>query len=77
MTITAASLDLFLSLADDADNWSGTPLVEVSAAEKGNLTQLKVEGLIKTMTDSGDVFAYFTDTGKALAADHGRDLSWA
>jgi hypothetical protein len=68
--ITPASLNLFLSLAEDAPNWSGTPLVEVSEAEKGNLTQLKRAGLIRTMEDRGDIFATFTDAGKALAAEH-------
>lgn len=65
--LSPASTDLFLSLAQDAGNWSGTPLVEVSKSEEGNLTDLKVKGLLKTMTDEGCTFAYFTDAGVALA----------
>lgn len=70
-TLTTASLKLFLSLANDAGNWSGTPLLEVNETEKGNLTDLKAKGLITTMTDDGCVFACFTDAGIALAAEHG------
>lgn len=79
-TITAESLKLFLAFADDAGNWSGNPLVggnvEVTAATRGNLTQLKKEGLLTTFRDEGCVWVEFTDAGKKLAADNGIDLSW-
>jgi len=74
--LTPRSLDLFLELAHDAGNWSGTPLVEVTPAERGNLTHLKVAGLLTTHTDEGDTFAAFTSAGRALAAEHGVDLGW-
>jgi hypothetical protein len=69
--ITPDSFKLFMELANDAGNWSGTPLLEVSPAERGNLTQLKVAGLLTTMTDDGCVFAVFTDAGVALAVANG------
>jgi hypothetical protein len=77
MNITPDSLNLFLALANDADNWGGTPLLELSPAERGNLTQLKQAELLTTFTDPEDgcVFAEFTDAGVALAAAHGIELS--
>lgn len=75
--LTQDSLALFLSLVEDAPNWSGTPLVSVSPKERGNLTHLKMAGLLTTFEDRGDAFAVFTEAGIALAAEHGHDLSWA
>lgn len=72
--ITPQSLKVFLAYAEDAGNWSGTPLVGGDKAERGNLTQLKKAGLIETDTDEGHTWLYFTDAGKALAAEHGIDL---
>jgi hypothetical protein len=72
--ITEKSLELFLALADDAGNWSGTPAAWVSAEERGNLTQLKRAGLLTTFVDEGDPFAVFTEAGVALAAAHGRTV---
>ena len=65
--LTPASKELFESLVEDAGNWSGTPLVTVSPAERGNLTHLKKLGLLDTFVDEGCSFAYFTEAGKALA----------
>lgn len=70
-SITETSLELFLSYARDAGNWSGTPLVGGSAAERGNLTQLKKAGLLTTFPYDGESFIEFTDAGKTLAAKHG------
>ena len=73
--ITETSLALFLEYAEDASNWNGMPLVggNVSSgpAERGNLTQLKVAGLIETFKEEGHIWLDFTDAGKALAAEHG------
>jgi hypothetical protein len=69
--ITQKSLDVFLSYARSAGDWSGTPMVGGTAAERGNLTQLKNAGLITTFPSDGDVFIQFTETGRALAAEHG------
>lgn len=71
--LTPDSLDLFLGLAEDAPNWSGSPLVTVTAAGKGNLTHLKKLGLIETFEDEGCSFAIFTEAGIALAIEHGFD----
>lgn len=75
-TLTPASLELFLGLCDDAPNWSGTPIVWVSKEERGNLTQLKRAKLLATFRDEDEMFVQFTHAGVALAAEHGRDLSW-
>lgn len=73
--ITPDSLKLFLALANDAGNWGGNPLLELSPAERGNLTQLKQADLLTTITDPDDgcVFAEFTEAGVALAVAHGID----
>lgn len=72
-TLTPASTDLFTRLVDDAGNWSGTPLVEITWQERGNLTDLKRAGLLSTQIDRGDVFAYFTAKGIELAKTMGLD----
>lgn len=80
-TITAKSRDLFLAYAEDAANWSGNPLVGGnvggSKEDRGNLTQLKRAGLLKTWAEEGHVWIAFTAAGKALAMEHGIDLSYA
>lgn len=70
-TITETSLKVFLAYADDASNWNGTPLFDGDKAERGNLTQLKIAGLVETFTDEGCLWVDFTDAGKALALEHG------
>jgi hypothetical protein len=74
MSITDASLKLFIALANAAGDWNGEPLFEGGKAERGNLTQLKRTGLVTSFTDEGCTFVSFTDAGKALAADHGIEL---
>ncbi len=73
--ITNRSLELFLAYARDAGNWSGNPLVGGNVADtkedRGNLTQLKRAGLITTETDEGNIWLYFTATGKEYAQQHG------
>lgn len=71
--LTPASEALFRSLVDDAGNWSGTPEVCVTAAQKGNLTDLKRAGLLTTQADRGVAFAYFTARGVELAKSLGLD----
>jgi len=76
--ITENSLKLFLAYAKDAGNWSGYPMVGGnvggSKEDRGNLTQLKRAGLITTWTDEGLTWMGFTDSGKALATEHGISL---
>jgi hypothetical protein len=71
---TPASLALFDALAKDAKNWSGTPLIYLTSPERGNLTNLKRNGLLVTFNSDGDMFADFTDAGIALAASRGITL---
>lgn len=76
--ITETSLAIFLAYARDAGNWSGTPLVGGniggSKEERGNLTQLKRAGLIETFLEDGHTWLFFTEIGKAFAAEHGVTL---
>ena len=78
LPITQASLDLFCTLCDDAPNWSGTPLLggnfDFSAADRGNLTQLKKEGLLTTNTEEGCTWIFFTDKGREFATACGHPL---
>lgn len=71
MQITDRSLALFLSLANDAAEWGGNPLINGTKEEAGNLIQLKRAGLLSTFTSDGSTFVQFTEAGKALAAEHG------
>lgn len=76
--LTPRSFELLVAHMKDAPNWSGSPLVggnvKFTKEDRGNLTQLKQAGLIRTEVD-GDrkdlVWMYFTDSGKALAAELG------
>lgn len=74
--LTTESHNLFMSFAKDADNWGGTPLVDITPAQKGNLTDLKSKGLLVTIKSDGNMFVDFTDEGKAYASENGVDLSW-
>jgi len=74
IALTPASLDLFRSFCEDAPNWSGSPLVTVTASEKGNLTDLKSKGLLDTfLEDDGCSFVVFTDKGREFATTLGFD----
>ncbi len=72
--ITNTSLKLFIDLASRAGDWSGTPLFEGSNAERGNLTQLKITGLVTSFVDGDCTFVEFTVAGKVLVAKHGIEL---
>ncbi len=76
--ITEKSKALFLAYADDACNWSGNPLVGGnvggSKEDRGNLTQLKQAGLIKTEVDEGCTWIIFTEEGKAYALANGIEI---
>lgn len=78
MNITEQSKKVFLAYAEDAANWSGTPLVGGnvggSKEERGNLTQLKKAGLITTFESDGLTWVRFTDAGKALSLENGIEL---
>lgn len=68
--VTAGELELFRKLAQDAGNWSGTPLLPlISPQEKGYFTSLKKRGLMGSFVDSGCVFATFSKTGALMAKE--------
>lgn len=72
--LSPASLSLFLLLARSAGDWGGQPLFDGTNAERGNLTHLKIAGLLTTFSDEGCSFVQFTEAGKALAATNEIDL---
>ena len=78
INLTKRSIDLFVEYAEDADNWSGMPLVGGnvggSKEDRGNLTQLKKAGLIETFVDEGCTWIIFTDMGKEYAAALGINI---
>lgn len=72
--LTQDSLNLFLTLADDAANWCGQPLIDITKEQRGNLTDLKKKNLITTFRDEGCDWANFTAEGIALAAANGIEI---
>jgi hypothetical protein len=76
--ITEQSKRLFIAYARDACNWNGEPLVGGNLGgtkeDRGNLTQLKREGLITTQLDEGNTWLQFTVLGKQYAAELGITL---
>lgn len=74
MNVTDKSLALFLRFAREAGHWNGTPLLDISKEERGNLTQLKTEGLVSTFKDEGCEWIRFSPAGVALAASHGFEI---
>lgn len=75
--LTPDSLALFTELASSAGDWDGAPLFEGTQAQKGNLTDLKVAGLVRTERDSGCTWVYFLPEGVAFARSLGIDCrSW-
>ena len=69
--MTPETKALFTTFAQDACNWSGTPLLDIAKEQRGNLSDLKKRGLIETFKDAGCDWVDFTDEGKRLAAKLG------
>lgn len=73
--LTDASLKLFLFYAEDAGNWAGTPYLNgnrtFTKEDRGNLTQLKKAGLLRTSGPGNSAFIIFNDSARALAREHG------
>jgi hypothetical protein len=76
--ITEGSKVLFVALAKDAGNWSGTPLfggnVGTKPADKGHLTALKKAGLVRSWADEENKRCHwvaFTNAGVLFAASLG------
>jgi hypothetical protein len=74
INLTPATLELFKIIANDAGNWSGMPLLDLNAKQKGNLVQIKKAGLMKTQNEDGCTWGIFTAEGKAFAATLGINL---
>jgi hypothetical protein len=71
MSISDKSLSLFIKFAKDASNWSGTPMVDITKEQRGNLTQLKKAGLVTTFRSDDWDYVQFTPLGIQLAAANG------
>lgn len=74
--LTPRSFELLVDHMKDAPNWSGAPLVggnvKFTKEDRGNLTQLKRAGLIRTEADEDRkdlTWMYFTASGKELARE--------
>lgn len=72
--ITERSLQLFIQFAGDAGNWSGTPLVSLTAAQRGNLVQLKKAGLVRTFESDDQTWLSFTELGYVYACEQSEDF---
>ena len=78
INLPPASLETFLEYANDAANWSFSPLVSTgnvhcTKAMRGNLADLVKKGLIEIEGERGDEYVWFTDAGIELALAHGCD----
>jgi len=72
--LTQETKKLFVSFAKDAPNWSGTPLLDITSAQRGNLSDLKKKGLVETFRDEGCDWVIFTKAGEELAAEYGYEV---
>jgi hypothetical protein len=76
--LSFGAISLFHEYAEDAGNWSGTPLVggnvDSSPRNNGYLLKLKLAGLITTQEDEGRIWLSFTPKGKELALDYGIEV---
>lgn len=76
-TLTEQSFKLFIDLATDAPNWNGSPILDITKEQRGNLTDLKKHGLVTTSKDpDGYDWVDFTDAGIALANENGLDIGY-
>lgn len=77
ITLTPASEELFLAIAKDFHNWSGTPPCynHITPQTRGNLTQLKRAKLVTTFKSDGEEWIAFTEAGIAKANALGLNLS--
>ena len=71
----SSTKDFFLHIAAEAVDWDGVPcLDDLTPAEKGYVCNMKKQGLIETHKVDGCLWAYFTDEGRALAAENGIEI---
>jgi len=76
--LSTECLAYFMELAEDAGNWNGSPLIGGNVRQTkqagGYLTDLKMKELLFTQEEEGNVWAFFTDAGRALALQHGTEI---
>lgn len=72
--LTTESTNLFISFVEDAPNWSGQPMVDITKEQRGNLSDLKRKGLVETFRDEGCDWIIFTPSGTAFASELGYTL---
>lgn len=69
-TMTTETEKLFIELGEDAGNWSGQPMLDynvpIGRQRRGNLTDLKKLGLLRTASNEDGTYVVFTDKGKEL-----------
>lgn len=74
--------ELFIKYANDAGNWSGTPLFNGNVnllgekEDRGLLTHIKKAGLVTTFVSDGATWIEFTIKGIDYAHKNGIDLTW-
>lgn len=69
--LTAETKNLFISFLEDAPNWNGQPLLDITKEQRGNLSDLKRKGLVETFSDEGCDWVDFTTAGITFAAELG------
>ena len=72
--LTPTTHKYFEELCDASFDWSGTPLFEGSDVEKGYLTSLKKNGLVRSYEEDNCTWVIFEDAGYAYAAEHNLEL---
>lgn len=76
--LTPRSSEYFRELVGVMQQWDGAGLVDASPQQMGNLTDLKVKGLVTTIEAEGGrgkvAFAYLTPAGVELAESLGLDV---
>lgn len=72
--MTEATERLFRDIFADQYNWSGTPpcFNHITAATRGNLTDLKKRGLVTTFRSDGEEWIEITEAGNALGLNQRR-----
>lgn len=61
LSLTPASFALLAALVKDAPNWSGTPMLDITKEQRGNLSDLKKNKILHTYRDEGIDWVVFED----------------
>lgn len=71
--LTAESRSLFESVVKDLPNWNGTTpcFNHIDSQSRGNLTDLKKKGLVKTYRYDGEEWIDLTEAGTGFARAEG------